>query len=74
MAKVIRQITYEGDPGRLAYWLDHSLADGVSEMLPGLTIQTTYSDIDHEKFGSVPHDRPYEGIEAYEEANGKTPR
>lgn len=67
MAKVIRQITYEGTPERLVYWLDHSMPDGASETLTGLTIKIIYTDIDHLKFGSSPRDQPYEGTEAYNE-------
>lgn len=68
MAKVIRCLIYEGTPERLQYWLDHSLEDGASQMLPGLTVKTVYTDIDHTKFGSsIRANGKYEGDAAYNE-------
>lgn len=60
MAKVIRQLTYEGSDELLIHWLERSLPDGASEMLPGLIVQTIYNDIDI-AFGSERDQARYEG-------------
>ena len=67
MAKVIRLITYEGTEEVLKHWLEHILPDGVSEMLPGITIQTIHADIESEKFGTDGRDELHEG--PYKEIN-----
>lgn len=61
--KVIRTITYEGSEEHLTGQLGHSLQDGICPFIDRviITIETTYSDIQHEKIGTVKRTQSYEG-------------